>query len=786
MQLRKRLINKRILSILLLLSACALIGLAIWMQVHWKNLHKKRYEDNKKEITSNAKQKAQELSDLLTQPQKALLELVQNIPSWSHEQIQEKMLSMMTSDGYEKTGQLKIRTVGVAWKNGDLIRYQQNNGRPELKKLSYNHTDPNIDDANWYHELFKTPLGRGRWLPPYHGATSQIDIWECGMPFTDQNGQKAGVAYFNFSMEEIRQVLAQLHLGRKDYVFVVSKKSDSDQYMILHHPHPDYSGETLQSKYPDEYKRIKEELSRPKDDNAWKSEGVQIYVQAIENHGTIKSTFEQQSLIFVIDQDGRPLGASQNKKNENSSSSDMTDQSQKKENENPSSSDMTDQSQKKKNENLFLLNMTDQQVDILFSLFICASLLLLIIFFVVIRPRQQWHFVMLSGLFSLLCMVEIIFIWWGCHYGQSIHNRVGDEITGSAMAYAFADRLLDQCTTHDGEHRQRHYQEIGIFIQSVKFLSPYEIGLTGYLWEKKATGTPDKKTGSIKYFSEGDNKYSPVVFPEAEQISITKRYENDRVIGSYFETILRQPFDYKKFPFDVQDIWVRIWPKRFTNFQTVLIPDFASYTEEAQKQEHFEGGKKTQKKSSKGYMGLENDLPIEGWKVDRTYFSYRKKNYTSNFGTGLEKITKERPELHFNIQVRRGLGSVIISHVLPILIISILLFGVTMTKTADTEKKELLGFSVSTVLAYCASLFFVLIVSHINLRETLATPSFVYLEGFYFAMYLHLLFVSLYDILFVHSPKNSIIRQHDAALLKLLYWPVLTGLMLLVTFCSFY
>lgn len=59
---------------------------------------------------------------------------------------------------------------------------------------------------------------------------------------------------------------------------------------------------------------------------------------------------------------------------------------------------------------------------------------------------------------------------------------------------------------------------------------------------------------------------------------------------------------------------------------------------------------------------------------------------------------------------------------LPIMVVAALLFVVLVITTKE-ERKNQFGFNSSGVLAYCASLFFVLIISHASLRNKIPTDS---------------------------------------------------------------
>ncbi len=100
----------------------------------------------------------------------------------------------------------------------------------------------------------------------------------------------------------------------------------------------------------------------------------------------------------------------------------------------------------------------------------------------------------------------------------------------------------------------------------------------------------------------------------------------------------------------------------------------------------------------------------------------------TRFGFGDHGAKNSCPELYFNVGVKRNFISPFASDMLPLLVVAILVAGALMISTKSKQKIGLFGFSTSAVLGYCAALFFVLIVSHVHLRESVASHGIIYLE----------------------------------------------------------
>lgn len=122
---------------------------------------------------------------------------------------------------------------------------------------------------------------------------------------------------------------------------------------------------------------------------------------------------------------------------------------------------------------------------------------------------------------------------------------------------------------------------------------------------------------------------------------------------------------------------------------------------------------------------------------------------------------------------------------LPIMVVAALLFVVLVITTKE-ERKNQFGFNFFGVLAYCASLFFVLIISHASFRNKIPTDSIIDLEYFYLIMYVAILAVSLNSIAFASHMDIPFIDTKDNLYVRLVYWPVIMGVLLLITLMNFY
>ncbi len=362
-------------------------------------------------------------------------------------------------------------------------------------------------------------------------------------------------------------------------------------------------------------------------------------------------------------------------------------------------------------------------------------------------PNDLWT---VAIFFSILCIFGMFFTW---------HLALEDRSDGNSQDVMVLDNVgleaaLNNYLPDSDNKENRILVPTGVFLQSLEFSSANNVIVTGYIWQNYS-GIPDAVSQGF-------------IFPEAEQISIEEAYSDGDVIGWYFRSVLRQPFDYSKYPFDQEDVWIRLWPRDFHS-DIILIPDMYSY-------DIIQPAAKP---------GIEHDFVLEGWEIQDSYFSYRNNSYNTNFGIENDKFGGY-PELYFNIGTKRNFMSSFMSDSIPIIVVSLLLFAVLMISTKNEKKISCYGFSSSTVLTYCAALFFVLIVSHVSLRQKLATDGIIYLEYFYFVLYLAILAVSINSILLASETGHKIIHYKDNLFIKLLYWPFISGLILGITLFVFY
>ena len=300
----------------------------------------------------------------------------------------------------------------------------------------------------------------------------------------------------------------------------------------------------------------------------------------------------------------------------------------------------------------------------------------------------------------------------------------------------------------------------GVFLQSMEFKNANDFFVTGYIWQRY---DDELHEGVTRGF----------VLPEAIAFSSQEAYRqellNGELIGWHFQATLRQTFDYSKYPFDNQQGWLRIWHQDFAS-NVILTPDLGAYD--------------LMVPLSLPGLEVSENMVLPGWNIKHSFFRYRFNSYNSNFGFMGETQVKDFPELYFEVDLERDLLTVIITKMMRVIVVSGLLFGVQYLVRYKTDDNQL-GFSASGVIGASGGFSFILILDQINLRSQLATGGIIYIEYFYFVLYIMILVVVFNAIMVAKGSENALLQYNNNLLPKLIYWPLLLSLQIVVTLFVF-
>lgn len=402
-------------------------------------------------------------------------------------------------------------------------------------------------------------------------------------------------------------------------------------------------------------------------------------------------------------------------------------------------------------------------------IYLLVSWNMLIIFFIVVvlvllKDQGLNVYWFSAAIVSVMLLSSIATLWYvTLNMGYEQEDNV-KNIVSHAELDRFEREYVEEALTNRNDPPL--YVPTGVFVQSIEFTSANNVIMTGYIWQHY-----------LKNYHKGLSR--EIVIPEAESVDIKPAYKKQvgdiELIGQYFRVALRQNFDYTHYPLDRQSVWLRLWHKDFEK-NVVLVPDLNSYDQ----------------LNSHWLPGIEKDFVLSGWDLERSYFNYHYNSYNTNFGIENYSGQNNFPELYFNIGLKRDFFDPFVSQLTPMFVVLLMLFAILATSTQDERRNSLLGFNTAGVLASSSALFFVALVSHIDLRSSLAAKEIIYLENIYFIIYLGLLFVSINSILFswgIRFPtinNVSFIQHRDNLIPKLLFWPMVTGQLFLLTVFDVY
>jgi hypothetical protein len=300
----------------------------------------------------------------------------------------------------------------------------------------------------------------------------------------------------------------------------------------------------------------------------------------------------------------------------------------------------------------------------------------------------------------------------------------------------------------------------GILVRTLAFRGAKEVFVAGVVWQKVADDVRD-------VIPQG------VVFPDAIQLDMTEAYRRRRdhveTVGWRFEATLRQVMDLSRYPLDHDNVSVRLLPRDFDS-RVLLVPDLVAYT----------------MIDPRSRPGLEETLELSGWSVVGSYFDFKYGHYNTDLGIPDYEGEGALPELHFNVELKRNVLNAIIGNGIPILVVLLMLFAIIIKRTDDVEESKLFGFNPSGTVRICSALFFVVLLAHIQMRNTIQAEEIVLLEYAYFIVYLALLGTALHTFLFFSKLDLPVVRYRESLIFKLLFWPVVLGLQLVVAVVFLY
>ena len=357
----------------------------------------------------------------------------------------------------------------------------------------------------------------------------------------------------------------------------------------------------------------------------------------------------------------------------------------------------------------------------------------------------------------VLIIGEIYFTWFLALKYQDYYRPKAITIDDESVLRGFLEDQDEQAKKH--HEAAPIFIRTGVFVQSLEFESANNVKLTGYIWQKF-----DKQMQGV---AEG------FILPEAVSETIAEAYRREangvRTVGWHFEAVLRQSFDYFKYPLDNKDVWIRIWPREFDK-NVIPIPDLGAYDQT----------------DPNTLPGVERDFVIPGWRLIRSFFSLYPNSYNTNFGIANYIGQADFPELYYTILIQREFMSPFIANLLPFNVIALLVVLMTLLISFQPKRVSKFQANIMGILAGCAGLIFSVLIAHNQMRNNIEADRVLYMDYFYFALYIGIVLVIINAFLVAFDSKLALIRHQDNLWPKILLPSVIAIGLMVLTVVTFY
>ena len=175
---------------------------------------------------------------------------------------------------------------------------------------------------------------------------------------------------------------------------------------------------------------------------------------------------------------------------------------------------------------------------------------------------------------------------------------------------------------------------------------------------------------------------------------------------------------------------------------------------------------------------------MPGWNIKRSFFLYTTKSDDTNFGIKDNKYHQDFPLLDFRVDIQRDFFNIFVITLIIPMIVVLLLFLIQWIVIKKIEDNN--SYTTLDMISAGSSLVFIMILEQINVRQNIATSGIIYIDYCYFIFYLLILAVVINGALFASDLNIRWIEYKQNLLAKLLFWPSLNILLLIVTLFIFY
>ncbi|MCC2629071.1 MAG: hypothetical protein K0S14_2721, partial [Thermomicrobiales bacterium] len=264
-----------------------------------------------------------------------------------------------------------------------------------------------------------------------------------------------------------------------------------------------------------------------------------------------------------------------------------------------------------------------------------------------------------SVIWTVALVVALLFTWRVIVAADRWESYVGTIVTSPQELEAYIAAHPNSFAAHD------YRVPTGVFLQSFEFVNANNVEMAGFVWQTYGPEIPDHVMRGIVLPEAVEEAY------QAEEVWRVELDDGTEQIGWYFFGTFRQNFDYRLYPFDRQDIWLRIWsPEPIEGVMPV--PDFGAYRD----------------LTPSSLPGIDTQFVYGGWDPLSSEFSYDLIDYNVDFGLGHGFSGALDPELFFNFSVARDFLGPMLEHLVLEAAIAILLFFLLVLMAHDADLQD--------------------------------------------------------------------------------------------------
>ncbi len=358
--------------------------------------------------------------------------------------------------------------------------------------------------------------------------------------------------------------------------------------------------------------------------------------------------------------------------------------------------------------------------------------------------RELWTLSLIS---SVLCIALIVFIWL---ITITQHSPEGVRISDRATL----DRFLENAAQSSGIAEPPTEIPTGILIQAMEFPDPTTARINGYIWQSYPVGE-NIDQGFVLSGRIGEEA-------TIEEIQRTRIGDRELVVWLIGVSLI-QSFDPSLFPFDDRNVDVRITPLDL-DAHVLLTPDLESYD----------------LINPRLLPGLDSTVTVLNWSLQSSYFSFRQPDLGTTLGVPVRGASTPLPELYFTVNTQRGFIGPFIAYLLPAVVGLLMLFAYLLNERSIGDKEE-----ITSALNFGAALFFVFAVLHTSLRDNIGATGLTYLEYLYVMLYVAVINVAANAFVVVRRPGWMMVSFRENLIVKVLYFPLFTGALLIITLIVF-